>query len=164
MRDLYFYHHHYHHHVVLVARISLTLSRHFPCRSSPQAVLLDNIPYPHIVAECMFVLVVLLLHGHVWGSIRVHHFIKKYIRTLFKSSLSVDYVPVYIFIRVVYYTTYVPHVFVYVYMQLYVTLQQKCICHATILLILTPFRWDFFYSKNNWNFVEPQKETNSRNT
>ena len=25
-----------------------------------------------IAAECMFVLVVLLLHGHVWGSIRVH--------------------------------------------------------------------------------------------
>ena len=34
----------------------------------------DNIPYPHIAAECMFVLVVLLLHGHVWGSIRVHLF------------------------------------------------------------------------------------------
>ena len=28
----------------------------FPNRSSPQAGLLDNIPYPHIVAECMFVL------------------------------------------------------------------------------------------------------------
>ena len=28
--------------------------------------------YPHIAAECMFVLVVLLLRGHVWGSIRVH--------------------------------------------------------------------------------------------
>ena len=33
----------------------------------PQAGLLDNILYPHIVSECMFVLVVLLLHGHVWG-------------------------------------------------------------------------------------------------
>ena len=44
----------------------------FPYRSSPQAGLLDNIPYPHIVAECMFMLVVLLLHTHVWGSIRVH--------------------------------------------------------------------------------------------
>ena len=39
----------------------------FPYRSSPQAGLLDNILYPHIVAECMFVLVVLLLHGYVWG-------------------------------------------------------------------------------------------------
>ena len=64
---------HHHHHAVLVARISLTLSRHFPYRSSPLASLLDYIPYPHIVAECMFVLVVLLLLGHVWGSIRLHH-------------------------------------------------------------------------------------------
>ena len=45
----------------------------FPYPSSPQAGLLDNILYPHTVAECMFVLVVLLLHGHVWGSIRVQH-------------------------------------------------------------------------------------------
>ena len=30
----------------------------FPYRSSPQAGLLDNIPYAHIVAECVFVLVV----------------------------------------------------------------------------------------------------------
>ena len=58
-------HHHHHHHVVLVARISLTLSRYFSL--SPQAGLLDNILYPHIVAKCMFVLVVLLLPGHVWG-------------------------------------------------------------------------------------------------
>ena len=41
----------------------------FPYRSSPQAGLQENIMYPHIVAECMFVLVVLVLHGHVWGSI-----------------------------------------------------------------------------------------------
>ena len=27
------------------------------------------IPYPHIAAECMFKLVVLLLLGHMWGSI-----------------------------------------------------------------------------------------------
>ena len=45
----------------------------FPYRSSPLAGLLDYIPYPHIVNECMFVLVVQLLHGHVWGSIRVNH-------------------------------------------------------------------------------------------
>ena len=31
------------------------------------------IPYPHIAAECMFVLLVLLLSGHMWGSIGVHH-------------------------------------------------------------------------------------------
>ena len=37
----------------------------FPYRSSPLAGLLDYIPYPHIVAECMLVLVVLLLLGHM---------------------------------------------------------------------------------------------------
>ena len=59
---------HHHHHVVLVARISLTsLSSLFPIVSSPQAGLQDNILYPHIVAECKFVLVVLLLHGHCVG-------------------------------------------------------------------------------------------------
>ena len=31
------------------------------------------IPYPHIAAVCMFELVVLLLLGHMWGSIGVHH-------------------------------------------------------------------------------------------
>ena len=31
------------------------------------------IPYPHIAAECMFELVILLLPGHMWGSIGVHH-------------------------------------------------------------------------------------------
>ena len=31
------------------------------------------IPYPHIDAVCMFELVVLLLLGHMWGSIEVHH-------------------------------------------------------------------------------------------
>ena len=36
------------------------------------------------VAECMFVLVVLLLHGHVWGSIRVHHL---WVRPCFSSSV-----------------------------------------------------------------------------
>ena len=51
---------HHHHHVMLVARISLTLSRYFSLsfiasgRSSEL--------HPHIVAKCMFVLVVLLLH------------------------------------------------------------------------------------------------------
>ena len=31
------------------------------------------VPYPHLAAECMFELVVLLLPGHMWGSIGVHH-------------------------------------------------------------------------------------------
>ena len=56
----------------------------FPYRSSPLAGLLDNILSPHIVAECMFVLVVLLLHGHVWGSIRVHHL---WVRPCISSSV-----------------------------------------------------------------------------
>ena len=79
---IYIYHHH--HHVVLVARISLTLSRHFSLSFIAQAGLLDNIPYPNIVAECMFVLVVLLLLGHVWGSTRVHHL---WVRPCFSSSV-----------------------------------------------------------------------------
>ena len=41
--------------------------------SSPPAGLQGYILCPHIVAECKFELVVLLLHGHMWGSIGVHH-------------------------------------------------------------------------------------------
>ena len=63
---IYIYHHH-HHHLALVARISLTLSRH----SSLSFIALGR-SSGHIAAECMFVQVVLLLHGHVWGFIRVH--------------------------------------------------------------------------------------------
>ena len=51
-------------------RLSLATS---PYRSSPLASLQGYIPYPHIAAECMFELVVLLLPGHMWGSIGVHH-------------------------------------------------------------------------------------------
>ena len=61
------------------------LSPLFPIVHRLRAGLLDNIPYPHIAAECMFVLVVLLLHGHVWGSIRVHH--------LWVSSLLLQHCP-----------------------------------------------------------------------
>ena len=42
-----------------------------PYHSSPLAGLQGYIPYPHIAAECMFELVVLLLPGHMWGSIGV---------------------------------------------------------------------------------------------
>ena len=38
-----------------------------PYRSSPLVGLQGHIPYPHIAAECMFELVVLLLPGHMWG-------------------------------------------------------------------------------------------------
>ena len=44
-----------------------------PYRSSPPAGLQGYIPYPHIAAVCMFKLVVLLLLGHMWGSIGVHN-------------------------------------------------------------------------------------------
>ena len=44
-----------------------------PYGSSPLAGFQGYIPYPHIAAVCMFELVVLLLLGHMWGSIGVHH-------------------------------------------------------------------------------------------
>ena len=56
----------------------------FPYRSSPLAGLQGYILYPHIAAECMFVLVILLLPGHMWGSIRVHHL---WVHLCFSSSV-----------------------------------------------------------------------------
>ena len=44
----------------------------FPYRSSPLAGLQGYIPYPHIASVCMFELVVLLLLGHMWGSMDPH--------------------------------------------------------------------------------------------
>ena len=44
-----------------------------PNHSSLLAGLLGYIPHPHVAAVCMFELVVLLLLGHMWGSIGVHH-------------------------------------------------------------------------------------------
>ena len=41
--------------------------------SLPPAGLLGYIPCPHIAAVCKFGLVVLLLLGHMWGSIEVRH-------------------------------------------------------------------------------------------
>ena len=55
-----------------------------PYRSSPLAGLQGYIPYPHIAAGCMFELVVLLLRGHMWGSIGVHHL---WVRPCFSSSV-----------------------------------------------------------------------------
>ena len=55
-----------------------------PYRSSPLASLQGYIPYPHIAAVCMFELVVLLLPGHIWGSIGVHHL---WARPCFSSSV-----------------------------------------------------------------------------
>ena len=53
-------------------------------RSSPLAGLQGYIPYPDIAAVCMFELVVLLLLGHMWGSIGVHHL---WARPCFSSSV-----------------------------------------------------------------------------
>ena len=44
-----------------------------PYHSSPLAGLQGHIPYPHVAAVCMFELVILLLLGHMRGSIGVHH-------------------------------------------------------------------------------------------
>ena len=54
-----------------------------PSHSSPLVGLQGHISYPHIAAECMFELVVLLLPGHMWGSIGVHHL---WARLCFSSS------------------------------------------------------------------------------
>ena len=52
--------------------------------SSPLAGLQGYTPYPHIAAACMFELVVLLLLGHMRGSIWVHHL---WARPCFDSSV-----------------------------------------------------------------------------
>ena len=55
-----------------------------PYHSSPPASLQGYILCPRIVAVCMFVLVVLLLHGHMWGSTGVH---RLWARPCFSSSV-----------------------------------------------------------------------------
>ena len=55
-----------------------------PYHSSLLAGLQSYIPYPHIAAVCIFDLVVLLLHGHIRGSIGVHHL---WARPCFSSSV-----------------------------------------------------------------------------
>ena len=55
-----------------------------PYHSSFLAGLQGYIPYPHIAAICMFELVVLLLLGHMRGSIGVHHW---WVRPCFSSSV-----------------------------------------------------------------------------
>ena len=52
-----------------------------PNHSSPPAGPQGYILCPHIVAVCKFELVVLLLHGHMWGSIGVYIFKHIYIYT-----------------------------------------------------------------------------------
>ena len=62
---------HHHHHVAPPSMdIPDPLSPLLPYHSSPPASLQDYILLSHIVAVCKFVLVVLLLHIHMWGSHR----------------------------------------------------------------------------------------------
>ena len=61
------------------------LSPLLPIVPSPPAGLQSYIPYPHIAAVCMFELVVLLLLGHMRGSIGVHHL---WARPCFSSSVT----------------------------------------------------------------------------
>ena len=74
----------HHHHVVLVARISLTLSRHFSLsfiasgRSSGQHPVSSHSCWMYVRAGRP------VLHGHVWGSTRVHHL---WVRPCFSSSV-----------------------------------------------------------------------------
>ena len=65
------------------SRVNKELVATSPCRSSPLAGLQCYIPYPHIAAGCMFELVILLLPGHMLGSIGVHHL---WARPCFSSS------------------------------------------------------------------------------
>ena len=58
-----------------------------PYRSSLLAGLQGYIPYPYIVAVCIFELVVLLLLGHMWGSVGVHHL---WARPCMSGSSSLD--------------------------------------------------------------------------
>ena len=55
-----------------------------PYHSSPPARLQGYIPCPHTAAVCRFVLVVPLLHIHVWGSTGVH---RLWARPCFSSSV-----------------------------------------------------------------------------
>ena len=74
----------HHHHVVSPAWISLPLSRHFSLSFIASGRSSGLHPYPHRAAVCMFELVFLLLPGHVWGSIGVHHL---WARPCFSSSV-----------------------------------------------------------------------------
>ena len=67
---IYIYIYHHHHHAVQPARISLTLSRHFSLSfiASGRSSGLHPV-FSH--SCCIFGLVVLLLLGHMWGSIGV---------------------------------------------------------------------------------------------
>ena len=78
------HHHRHHHHVVPLARYPWPSLATSPYLSSLLAGLQVYIPHHHIAAVCMFELVVLLLLGHMRGSIGVHHW---WARPCFPSSV-----------------------------------------------------------------------------
>ena len=101
-----------------------------PYYSSPLAGLQGYILCHHIAAVCKFQLVVLLLLGHMWGSIGVHHL---WARPCFSSSvLRVWFVYIYIYIYIYIYTTIPqsialtitlrvnpPYIYIYIYIYIY---------------------------------------------
>ena len=103
---VYIYHQH---HVALVARISLTLSRH----SSLSFIALGRSSGQHPVSSHSCWMYVRA--GHVWGSIRVHLL---WVRHCFSSSvLHVWYIYIYIHAhthRYIYIYTHM-HIYIYIY-------------------------------------------------
>ena len=75
---------HHHHDVVPLHGYPWSSLATLPYHSSPLVCLQGYIPYPHIVAVCMFELVILLLLSHMRGSIGVHHW---WVRLCFSSSV-----------------------------------------------------------------------------
>ena len=112
---------HHHRHVVSLARISWPSLATSPYRSSPRANLQGYIPYPHIAAVCMFELVVLLLLGHMWGSIGVKMciYIYIYIHThiyIYIHTHTYIYIYIYTHTHIYIYT----HTHIYIYIYIYV--------------------------------------------
>ena len=79
-----------------------------PYHSSPPAGLQGYILCPHIVAVCKFVLVVLLLHIHMWG------------------SLLLQQCPLLTFVNIYSYMIYkYPYIFIYIYIYLLSSINQS---------------------------------------
>ena len=76
--------HIYHHHVVPLVRISLTLFRHFSLSFIASGKSSGLHPVSSHSSCMFFLLVVLLLLGHMWGSIGVYHL---WTRLCFSSSV-----------------------------------------------------------------------------
>ena len=118
---------------------SLTTS---PYHSSPPAGLQSYILCLHIAAVCRFELVVLLLLGHMWGSIGVHHFMWGSIgvRYTFSTATVAAVVSSYSFTsrRLSLLLAHYAYIYIYIYIYVYILLRTKpepLIC--ALLLYLT---------------------------